>query len=78
MLSDESGSGSGQLTGDFDHLLIATSLPLMLAPGMHQLEAWNEAVCAGAWGGLAARAGEKIRQALDLEHWAAFRTPSTG
>ena len=60
-------------TGDFDHLVIGTSLPVMLAPGMHHLEAWNEAVCDGAWGRLAARAGERVRQALDLEHWAAFQ-----
>jgi hypothetical protein len=60
-------------TGDFDHLVIGTSLPVMLGAGMHHLEAWNEAVCDGAWGGLAARLGEKIRQALDLEHWAAFQ-----
>ena len=59
-------------TGDFDHLLIATSLPWLLAPAMHHLEAWNESVCGGAWGPLAAKVGEKIRQALDLEHWAAF------
>ncbi|MEJ7798428.1 MAG: alkaline phosphatase D family protein [Solirubrobacteraceae bacterium] len=59
-------------TGDFDHLIVGTSLPVMLAAGMHHLEAWNEAVCDGAWGGPAARIGEKIRQALDLEHWAAF------
>jgi hypothetical protein len=39
---------------------------------MHYLEAWNEAVCEGAWGGPAARLGERIRQGLDLEHWAAF------
>jgi hypothetical protein len=58
--------------GDCDHLLIGTSLPLLLAPGMHYLEAWNEAVCEGAWGPVAAVAGEKVRQALDLEHWAAF------
>src|SRR5918998_1688422 len=58
--------------GDFDHLILGTSLPVMLAAGMHHLEAWNEAVCNGAWGGLAARMGEKIRQGLDLEHWAAF------
>ena len=37
--------------------LVATSLPLLLAPGLHHLEAWNEAVCDGAWGGSAARAG---------------------
>ncbi len=58
--------------GDFDHLLLATSLPWLLSPGMHHLEAWNEAVCGGAWGGLAAKVGEKIRQGLDLEHWGAF------
>ena len=59
-------------TGDFEHLLIATSLPWLLAPAMHHLEAWNEKVCGGAWGSLAAGVGEKIRQGLDLEHWAAF------
>ena len=58
--------------GDCDHLLIGTSLPLLLAPGMHYLEAWNEAVCDGAWGPVAAHFGEKFRQGLDLEHWAAF------
>ncbi len=61
-----------QMNGDFDHLLIASSLPWLLAPGMHYLVAWSEAVCGGAWGPLAARAGERIRQGLDLEHWAAF------
>ena len=60
-------------TGDFDHVVIGTSLPVMLAPGMHHLEACSEAVCDGAWGRLAARAGERVRQALDLEHWAAFQ-----
>jgi hypothetical protein len=59
--------------GGFDHLLIGTSLPLIMAPALHYLEAWNEAVCDGAWGGLAARVGEKIRQGADLEHWPAFR-----
>ena len=58
--------------GDFDHLLLATSVPWLLAPGMHYLEAWNEAVCDGAWGSLASKVAEKIRQGLDLEHWAAF------
>jgi len=59
-------------TGDFDHLLIATTLPWLLSPGLHHLEAWNEAVCGGVWGRPAARVGEKLRQALDLEHWSAF------
>ena len=55
------------------HLLLATSVPFLLAPGMHHLEQWNERLCAGAWGELGARVGEAIRQGLDLEHWAAFR-----
>jgi PhoD-like phosphatase len=59
--------------GDFDHLLLGTSLPWLLSPAMHWLEAWNEAVCGGAWGRLARGPGERIRQGLDLEHWAAFQ-----
>jgi hypothetical protein len=58
--------------GDFDHLVLATSLPLLLPHGIHSLEAWNEAVCAGAWGNRFRAAGERLRQAVDLEHWAAF------
>lgn len=60
-------------TGDFDHLLFGASLPFLLAPGLHHLEAWNEAVCRGAWGRQAARLGEALRQLADLEHWAAFQ-----
>jgi hypothetical protein len=58
--------------GEFDHLVIASTLPVFMPKGIHHLEAWNEATCAGAWGRLAARLGEKIRRALDLEHWSAF------
>ena len=58
--------------GDFDHLLLGTSLPVFLGRGMHYLEAWNEAVSDGAWGRLASGAAERMRQGLDLEHWAAF------
>lgn len=60
------------LRGDVDHLLLGTSLPFLLPPGIHDLEAWNEAMSEGAWGPRVARWGEKIRQAVDLEHWAAF------
>ena len=60
--------------GDVDHLLIATSLPFLLGRGMHYIEAWGEAVAGGAWGPLAARAGERLRRTVDLEHWAAFQT----
>src|SRR3712207_8202677 len=33
-----------QCRGDVDHLLIASSLPVLMLPGLHDLEAWNEAV----------------------------------
>ena len=58
--------------GDFDHLLLASSVPFLLLPALHHIEAWSEAVCDGAWGKTAAKVGEKLRQAADLEHWAAF------
>ncbi|WP_348647738.1 alkaline phosphatase D family protein [Ornithinimicrobium sp. F0845] len=61
-----------QLTGDVEHLVVATSLPYLLPPGIHHLEAWNEAVVAGAWGSRWRRPGEWLRQEFDLEHWAAF------
>jgi PhoD-like phosphatase len=61
-----------QADGDFDHLLLGTTLPLLLAPGMHYLEAWSDRVADGAWGSLPARLAERMRQGLDLEHWAAF------
>ena len=60
-------------SGDFDHLLLGTSLPFLLSPALHHLEAASEAVCGGAWGRPAARIGELIRQGLDLEHWGAFQ-----
>ena len=60
-------------TGGFDHLLIGTSIPLVMAPGIHHLENWIEAVCAGAWGRRASRAGEWLRQHIDMEQWPAFR-----
>ena len=60
--------------GDVEHLLIGTSLPLIMGPAMHWLEAWNEPVADGAWGKLAKKVAEKLRQELDLEHWPAFQT----
>ena len=60
--------------GDFDHLVIASTLPVFLSKGLHHLEAWNEAVCAGRWGSIAARLAERLRRAVDLEHWGAFNT----
>jgi phosphodiesterase/alkaline phosphatase D-like protein len=63
----------GQLRGDVDHLFIGTSLPFFIAQGIHDLEAINEAMATGAWGPRMAKWGEKMRRALDLEHWAAFQ-----
>ena len=60
------------LRGDFEHLLIGTSDPLILAPALHYAERWGEAVARGAWGGAAARQAEKLRRAADLDHWPAF------
>ncbi|SFT91122.1 alkaline phosphatase D family protein [Arthrobacter sp. ov118] len=63
----------GRMRGGLRHLLVATSLPFLLPMGLHYVESWNEAVSEGAWGKHAARAGEKLRRAVDLEHWAAFQ-----
>src|SRR5690606_7177257 len=62
-----------QTDGDYDHLLIGTSLPWLLPRTMHDLEAWDEKLASGARGDRWARWAEKLRRAADLEHWAAFR-----
>ncbi len=59
-------------TGGFDHLLLGTSLPLLLGPGMHYLQSWDERLCSGAWGTRAARWAEGLRRSQDLDHWASF------
>jgi hypothetical protein len=59
--------------GEWNHLLIGSSDPFVLAPGLHFVEAWGEAVVEGAWGGMAAKWGERLRRALDFDHWPAFR-----
>ncbi len=64
---------SERMQGGVKHLLIGTSIPFLLSPGLHHLEAWNEALVGEAWGKLGARFGEKLRQGVDLEHWAAFQ-----
>lgn len=62
-----------QVRGDYEHLLIGTSLPWLLPPALHDIESWNEMLCAGARGPRMARWAEKVRRAADLEHWASFR-----
>ena len=57
---------------EVDHLLLATSLPVMVPGGLHGLQVWNAALCDGRWGRLIARGSEKIRRFIDLEDWPAF------
>lgn len=51
-----------------EHVLVGSSLPWLLAPVIHDVQSANEAACARG-----SALGERIRQAVDLEHWAAFR-----
>jgi hypothetical protein len=60
-------------TGDFDHLLLATTVPFLMSQGFDRIEAWGERVADGAWGGLAARGAEKLRREFDFDHWASFQ-----
>lgn len=62
-----------QVAGTYDHLLVGTSLPWLLARALHDVESWNEVLAAGARGPRVARWAESFRRAADLEHWAAFR-----
>jgi hypothetical protein len=57
----------------YDHLVLASTLPFLLPPGIHHLEGWDEAISEGAWKAPGKWVGERLRQALDLEHWASFR-----
>ncbi|MFI6885585.1 alkaline phosphatase D family protein [Streptosporangium canum] len=59
--------------GGVERFVIGTSVPFLLPAGIHHIQNWNEALAQGAWGKRAARWSEALRQAVDLEHWAAFR-----
>jgi hypothetical protein len=54
------------------HVVLATSLPVFVADGLHDLEVWSELVCNGRWGKRFVARAERIRRALDLEDWPAF------
>jgi hypothetical protein len=60
------------VTDGVDHLLIGTSLPWLLPHSVHDLERWNETLSVRHAGRPLGRLAEKLRQAADLEHWAAF------
>lgn len=57
---------------EVDHLLLVTSLPILVTGGLHGLQSWNAALCDGAWGRGAAWLSERLRRGLDLEDWPAF------
>ncbi|MEV4638570.1 alkaline phosphatase D family protein [Actinoplanes sp. NPDC049548] len=58
-----------QAHGDYDHLVVGSSLPWLMPPAIHHVEAWNEKATDPTGRGLP----EAMRRAFDLEHWAAFR-----
>jgi hypothetical protein len=64
---------TGKADGDYEHLLFASSLPVLLPYGMHHVEAWSEAVTDGAWGKRLSGLGEKVRITANLDHWACFQ-----
>jgi PhoD-like phosphatase len=55
------------------HLLLASSVPFLLAPGLHHAEAFDEALTDGAWGRGGAWLGEKLRRIAVMDHWASFQ-----
>lgn len=62
-----------QVDGSYHHLLIASSLPFLLPSGVHDIEAWSEAVSDGAWGQRLSGLGERVRIGANLDHWACFQ-----
>jgi hypothetical protein len=60
-----------QAHGDYDHLVVGSSLPWLMPPAIHHVEAWNERT-ADSPRPRVSGAAEQIRRAFDLEHWAAF------
>ncbi len=61
-------------TGEFDHLLIGSSLPWLMPHAISHLQSINEVACRRpGWRG---RLAEKLRQLADLEHWPSFRASS--
>jgi hypothetical protein len=55
-----------------DHLIVGTSLPWLLPHAIHNIERWNETLNKRHEGHWRGRLAETLRQAADLEHWAAF------
>ncbi|RBY96682.1 alkaline phosphatase family protein [Blastococcus sp. TF02-8] len=60
------------VTDGVEHLVVGTSLPWLLPHAIHSVERWNETLAVRHHGRRRGRLAEKLRQAADLEHWAAF------
>ncbi|MDN5860960.1 MAG: alkaline phosphatase family protein [Pseudonocardia sp.] len=68
---EEQATASGPDGDPVEHLVLGTSLPWLLPHAIGELQTVNE--IAAARPGWRGRLGEEVRQAADLEHWAAFR-----
>jgi hypothetical protein len=55
-----------------EHLVLGTSLPWLLPHAIHEVERWNETLVRRHLGRPLGWVSEQLRQAADLEHWAAF------
>ncbi len=55
------------------HLLLASSVPVLLAPGLHYAQAADEALADGVWGRVAAVLGERVRRLTVMDQWASFQ-----
>lgn len=73
MSDDEWQWTTDRVDGEHRHLLIASSLPFLLPPGMHHIESWSERLTDGAWGKRFEGLGEKVRIGANLDHWACFQ-----
>ena len=62
---------SDAVSGDHDHVVIGSSLPWLMPPAIHHLEAASEKLTESKRPWVRRRA-EKVRRRVDLEHWAAF------
>jgi hypothetical protein len=60
-----------QAHGDYDHLVVGSSLPWLMPPAIHHVESWNEQQADSPHPRRAA-AAEALRRTVDMEHWAAF------
>jgi hypothetical protein len=61
-----------QAHGRYDHLVVGSSLPWLMPPAIHHVEAWNERLAVSSRPRVALLS-ERLRRAFDLEHWAAFQ-----